>query len=79
MAGLQPPPSPNAVDLGNSEQVRSAKIIFLRLRKSIFRTPEKTPENPLTLKSTVLPPSPVGAAYLNSLEYAAPTGLYRLA
>ncbi|QTA91568.1 Uncharacterized protein dnm_076380 [Desulfonema magnum] len=44
----------NAVDLGNSERIRSAKILFLRLRKSIFRTPEKTPENPLTLKSTVL-------------------------
>ncbi|QTA84740.1 Uncharacterized protein dnm_007400 [Desulfonema magnum] len=55
---------PNAVDLGKSERVRSAKILFLRLRKSIFRTPEKTPENSLTLKSTVLRPNPAGAAYL---------------
>ncbi|QTA89385.1 Uncharacterized protein dnm_054360 [Desulfonema magnum] len=38
----------------NSERIRSAKILFLRLRKSIFRTPEKTPENSLTPKSTVL-------------------------
>ncbi|QTA86621.1 Uncharacterized protein dnm_026450 [Desulfonema magnum] len=53
-----PPDRPNAVDFGNSEQIRSAKIIFLRLRKSIFRTPEKIPENPLTLKSTVLPDRP---------------------
>ncbi|QTA88751.1 Uncharacterized protein dnm_047980 [Desulfonema magnum] len=26
----------------------------MQLRKSIFHTPEKIPENPLTLKSTVL-------------------------
>ncbi|QTA84812.1 Uncharacterized protein dnm_008120 [Desulfonema magnum] len=30
----------------------------MRLRKSIFRTPEKTPENPLTFNSTVLAPFP---------------------
>ncbi|QTA93123.1 Uncharacterized protein dnm_092200 [Desulfonema magnum] len=28
------------VDLGNCERIRSAKILFLQLRKSIFRTPE---------------------------------------
>ncbi|WP_207680997.1 hypothetical protein [Desulfonema magnum] len=44
----------NAVDIGNSERIRSAKIIFLRLRKSIFRTPEKIPEDPLTLNSAAL-------------------------
>ncbi|QTA93483.1 Uncharacterized protein dnm_095840 [Desulfonema magnum] len=44
----------NAADSGSSERIRSAKILFLRLRKTIFRTPEKTPENPLTPKSTVL-------------------------
>ncbi|QTA88333.1 Uncharacterized protein dnm_043760 [Desulfonema magnum] len=33
-------------------RVRSAKIIFLRLRKSIFRTPEKIPENWLRPKGS---------------------------
>ncbi|QTA92207.1 Uncharacterized protein dnm_082830 [Desulfonema magnum] len=63
-AYLQPGYAVNAVDLGNSERIRSAKIIFLRLRKSIFRTPEKIPKNPLTLKST-------------ALGYAVPSGLGR--
>ncbi|QTA93124.1 Uncharacterized protein dnm_092210 [Desulfonema magnum] len=30
----------NAADSGNCERTRSAKILFLQLRKSIFRTPE---------------------------------------
>ncbi|QTA90086.1 Uncharacterized protein dnm_061470 [Desulfonema magnum] len=34
----------NTGDLGKSERIRSAKIIFLHLRKNIFRTPEKIPE-----------------------------------
>ncbi|QTA88845.1 Uncharacterized protein dnm_048920 [Desulfonema magnum] len=29
--------------------------IALQLRRSIFRTPERTPESPLTLNSTALP------------------------
>ncbi|QTA86126.1 Uncharacterized protein dnm_021450 [Desulfonema magnum] len=29
------------IESGSSEQIRSAKILFLRLRKSIFRTPAK--------------------------------------
>ncbi|QTA86737.1 Uncharacterized protein dnm_027610 [Desulfonema magnum] len=52
------PGNPNTVDLKSSGRIRSAKILFLQLRKSIFRTPERKPENLFSLKSTVLPGTP---------------------
>ncbi|QTA85174.1 Uncharacterized protein dnm_011790 [Desulfonema magnum] len=41
LTSLLPPSKGNAVDLRSSGRIRSAKILFLQLRKSIFRTPEK--------------------------------------
>ncbi|QTA84278.1 Uncharacterized protein dnm_002720 [Desulfonema magnum] len=39
--------------IGNSERTRSAKVLFLQLRKSIFRTPDRTPENLFSPQSPV--------------------------
>ncbi|WP_207682224.1 hypothetical protein [Desulfonema magnum] len=47
-----------------------AKILFLRLRKSIFRTPERIPENLLTPESTVLRILPKLQSHMHQSEIA---------
>ncbi|QTA89041.1 Uncharacterized protein dnm_050880 [Desulfonema magnum] len=57
-ADSQTPARADAAESGSSGRIRSAKIVFLQLRKNIFRTPERTPENLFSPGQTALPGSP---------------------